>query len=478
MEDATNNTTDGVTPVIPVVLAGGVGARLWPVSRTYYPKQFHDLVGDGSFIQNTLTRARKASALDPIIVCNEEHRFMVAEQCQAVNIAWQDLILEPEGRNSAPAIALAAHAALQKASNAVLLVLPSDHVVRDEAAFVAAVQAAQVGAEQGGMVTFGVKPTRAETGYGYIEVGSETSELQAVTSFVEKPDAATAEGYLSGGRHLWNSGMFVLGAQAYLDELAKFNPEMASACAAAMDNATRDMDFLRPGEQFLDSPSDSIDFAVMEQTENAMIVPVSFGWNDVGSWDAIYEESAQDEAGNHARGDTILVDTQDSLIMGNNRLIGTLGLNNTIVVDTPDALLVADRNRVQEIRDVVDQLKQTAREEQHYHKEVFRPWGSYEGIDEGARYQVKCIKVKPGASLSLQLHHHRSEHWIVVAGTGRITRGDEVYDLAENESTYIPRGVKHRLENPGKLELEMIEVQVGPYLGEDDIERFDDVYGR
>lgn len=473
-----DDTNSAEAPLIPVVLAGGVGARLWPVSRTFYPKQFHELLGEGSFIQNTLTRARHVSDQAPIIVCNEEHRFMVAEQCQALGMQWLNLILEPEGRNSAPAIALAACAARSVAPNAVMLVLPSDHVIGDLDAFAAAVEAARCGAEKGGMVTFGVKPSRAETGYGYVEISEESDALQRVASFVEKPDAQTAEQYLAGGKHLWNSGMFVLGAQAYLDELAKYNPDMAEACTASMENASRDMDFLRPGEDFLNSPSDSIDFAVMEHTEQAMVVPVSFGWNDVGSWDAIYQESSLDEDGNHARGDTILVDTNDSLIIANDRLVGALGLEHMIVIDTPDALLVADRNRVQEIKSVVEKLKASGREEQHFHKEVFRPWGSYEGIGEGERYQVKCIKVKPGASLSLQLHHHRSEHWIVVRGTGRITRGEDVFTLGENESTYIPRGVKHRLENPGKLDLELIEVQVGPYLGEDDIERFDDVYGR
>jgi mannose-1-phosphate guanylyltransferase/mannose-6-phosphate isomerase len=467
-----------VSPVIPVILAGGVGSRLWPISRTYYPKQFHQLLDDKSFIQSTALRAQATTDHPPIVVCNEEHRFMVAEQLRAVGIEWHQIILEPEGRNSAPAIALAACCALQSSEDALLLVLPSDHLVNDEQAFKAAVEEAAQGASEGGLVTFGVTPSRAETGYGYIEVAGSGGGLQAVTSFVEKPKEATAQEYLEAGNFLWNSGMFVLGAKNYMSELAVHNPKMASCCQVSMDGADRDLDFLRPTDAFLDSPSDSIDFAVMEKTEHAMVVPVNFGWNDIGSWDAIFEELEKDAAGNHLRGDVIAVDTTNTLVIGGDRMIGTLGIDNVVVVETSDAVLVADRDRVQDVKIVVNRLAEGKRNEQHYHREVFRPWGSYEGLNEGERYQVKCIKVKPGASLSLQLHHHRSEHWVVVKGTGRITRGEDVFTLGENESTYIPRGVKHRLENPGKLELELIEVQVGSYLGEDDIERFEDIYGR
>ena len=464
--------------IVPVILAGGVGSRLWPVSRTFYPKQFHNLLGEMSFLQATVDRARQVTANRPIVVCNEEHRFMVAEQCRDIKAPLNRLILEPEGRNSAPAIALAAHAALKEAENAILLVLPSDHLVNDIAGFTSAVEAAACGAATGGLVTFGVTPTRAETGYGYIKVADGSGGLQPAAEFVEKPVQEVAEQYLASGNYLWNSGMFVLSARGYIDELESFNPEMAKACDAAMANASEDLDFVRPGPEFLESPSDSIDFAVMEKTQHAQVVPVSFGWNDIGSWDAICDESEQDADGNHLRGDVVAVDTKNTLVVGRDRLIGTIGLEDTVVVETTDAVLVAARDRVQDVKEIVAQLADQERDEQHYHREVFRPWGSYEGIAEGDRYQVKCIKVKPGASLSLQLHHHRSEHWIVVKGTGRIVRGDEVFTLGENESTYIPRGVKHRLENPGKLELELIEVQVGPYLGEDDIERFDDVYGR
>lgn len=465
-------------PVIPVILAGGVGSRLWPISRTFYPKQFHSLLEDQSFMQSTVLRAQLATTAGPIVVCNEEHRFMVAEQLRDVNVEWQSLILEPQGRNSAPAIALAACCALAVSEEAILLVLPSDHIVRDSGGFRKAVAEATVGAAQGGLVTFGVTPDRAETGYGYIQVADGGGGLQSVGSFVEKPEQDVAETYLASGNYLWNSGMFVLSAKSYMHELEKYAPSIATACSAAMRDASQDKGFLRPSDAFLESPSDSIDFAVMEKTDRAMVVPVDFGWNDIGSWDAIRDESAQDEDGNHLHGDVVAIDTTNTLVFGGDRLIGTLGIDNAVVVETSDAVLVANRDRVQDVKQIVAQLAKDNRDERHYHREVFRPWGSYEGLNEGDRYQVKCIKVKPGASLSLQLHHHRSEHWVVVQGTGRITRGEEVFTLGENESTYIPRGVQHRLENPGRLELQLIEVQVGSYLGEDDIERFEDIYGR
>ncbi len=464
--------------IVPVILAGGTGSRLWPVSRSYYPKQFHKLLGPHSFLQATLLRAAQVSPVAPILVCNEEHRFLVAEQCRAVDVAWDQLILEPEGRNSAPAIALAAWHAVAENPDAVLLVMPSDHLISDEAAFTEAVREAAEGACEGGLVTFGVTPECAETGYGYIQVADPDKGLQAVAQFVEKPNEELAEKYLAAGNYMWNSGMFVLGAQTYLDELALHNEAMARTTREAMANASRDMDFLRPGKSFLDSPADSIDYAVMERTRRAQVVPVNFGWNDIGSWAAIWDQSSRDEQGNHLLGDVVAVDTSNSYINAGHRLIGTIGVDNMVVVETTDAVLVADQSRVQDVKEIVRQLAVGERSEHLYHSEVFRPWGSYEGIAEGNRYQVKCIKVNPGASLSLQLHHHRSEHWIVVKGAARVTREDEVFTLGENESTYIPRGSKHRLENPGRLPLELIEVQVGPYLGEDDIERFEDVYGR
>ncbi len=464
--------------IVPVVLAGGSGSRLWPVSRTFYPKQFLKLLGEQSFLQSTLLRAAGVTAARPILVCNEEHRFLVAEQCREVDVVWDQLILEPEGRNSAPAIALAAWQATSVNPDAILLVLPSDHLVSDEQAFAKAVETAAGGAASGGLVTFGVTPDCPEPGYGYIEVEDVGAGLQCVRQFVEKPDAGTAEKYVAAGNYLWNSGMFVLGAQQYLDELAQYAPDMAEATRTSVENATRDMDFLRPSDAFLDSPSDSIDYAVMERTSRAQVVPVSFGWNDIGSWAAIWDESELDEQGNHLKGDVVALDTTNSYIDSPTRLVGTIGIDNVVVIDTKDAVLVADRSRVQEVKEIVGRLEKDGRSEHLYHREVFRPWGSYEGIAEGHRYQVKCIKVNPGASLSLQMHHHRSEHWIVVHGAARVTRGDKEFTLGENESTYIPRGEKHRLENPGKLPLELIEVQVGPYLGEDDIVRFDDVYGR
>ncbi len=464
--------------LVPVVLAGGVGSRLWPVSRTHFPKQFQSLLDERSFLQATLQRAARVTAKAPILVCNEAHRFLVADQCRQVDIDWQRLILEPEGRNSAPAIALAAWQALTQDPEAVLLVLPSDHLIGDEAAFAQAVQVALEGARHGGLVTFGVTPDHAETGYGYIEVDDPGAGLQPVKSFVEKPDTATAERYLAAGNYLWNSGMFVLGAQAYLDELQRWQPEIAEKTREAMTSSVADMDFLRPGAAFLESPADSIDYAVMERTAHAQVLPVSFGWNDIGSWSAIAEALPADGNGNNLQGDVVAVDTRRSYVRAGSRLVGTLGVDDLVVVETSDAVLVARRDRVQDVKTIVQQLVEAQRTEHLHHAEVFRPWGSYEGIAEGDRYQVKCIKVAPGAALSLQMHHHRSEHWIVVRGTARVTREDEVFTLGENESTYIPRGAVHRLENPGKLALELIEVQVGPYLGEDDIERFDDVYGR
>jgi len=469
--------TDGLK-LVPVILAGGTGSRLWPVSRSFLPKQFQRLLGEKSFLQNTLLRAQAVSAVSPIIVCNEEHRFLVAEQCRQISASWAQLILEPEGRNSAPAIALAAWQAVAEAPEALLLVLPSDHLVKNESEFAQAVEAATVGAAEGGLVTFGVSPDRPETGYGYIEVADAQHGLQKAESFVEKPDEATAQRYLESGKYLWNSGMFVLSARAYLDELMRLSPAMAEATREAMNQAKTDLDFLRPGPSFLASPAQSIDYAVMEHTDRAQVIPVDFGWNDIGSWDAIWDESERDEQGNHLQGDVFAVDTTNSYINAGKRLIGTIGIDNLVVVETADAVMVANRDHVQDVKKIVAQLQADERSEHLYHSEVFRPWGSYEGIAEGERYQVKCIKVQPGASLSLQLHHHRSEHWIVVKGAARITINNDVFTLRENESTYIERGAKHRLENPGKVVLELIEVQVGSYLGEDDIERFDDVYGR
>ena len=472
--------------VIPVILAGGTGSRLWPLSRELFPKQFHPLFGDHSLLQSTLQRAERATGEPPIIVCNEEHRFLVAEQCRALGQAWRRIILEPEGRNTAPAIALAALAACAEVKAGVdplLLVLPADHLIDDVAAFGVAVASAAKAARAGGLVTFGIAPTQPETGYGYIQAAGPVPQATAhgalpVRSFVEKPDLATARGYLDAGGYFWNSGMFLLPAGEYLAELGRLCPQMCDSVAAAFANGANDLDFFRPGIEFLDCQAESIDYAVMEKTAKAQVIPANFDWSDIGSWTAIWEASSRDSDGNHLHGDVVSVATKGSYVAAHSRLVGTLGIDNLVVVETADAVLVAHRDRVQDVRMLVERLKASKREEYLSHREVFRPWGSYESVGQGQRYQVKRIKVKPGASLSLQMHHHRAEHWVVVRGTAQVTRGDEVFTLAENESTYIPLGVTHRLTNPGKLTLELIEVQAGAYLGEDDIVRFEDNYGR
>ena len=461
--------------LIPVVLAGGTGSRLWPLSRQLFPKQFHALFSERSLLQETLQRAARITPEAPIIVCNEEHRFLVAEQCRDLDVSWRRLILEPEGRNTAPAIALAAHAA---PADALLLVLPSDHLIQDEERFCQAVAHAVKAAEGGGLVTFGVVPSEAQTGYGYIKAPGRGEAARSVGSFVEKPDADTAAGYLVSGDYFWNSGMFVFAAGRYLEELAKFAPDMAEGVATAFADGQTDMDFFRPGDAFLECPADSIDYAVMERTSAAWMVPAAFGWSDVGSWSAILDASDQDAEGNHSVGDVVTVDTRGSYLQANHRLVATVGARDLIVVETADAVLIAAKDSVQSVKALVERLEADARPEYVCHREVFRPWGSYESVEIGERYQVKRIRVTPGERLSLQKHHHRAEHWIVVRGAAEVTRGDDVFMLAENESTYIPVGVKHRLANPGRVPLELIEVQVGGYLGEDDIVRYEDVYGR
>jgi mannose-1-phosphate guanylyltransferase/mannose-6-phosphate isomerase len=464
-----------MSEVIPVVLAGGTGSRLWPLSRQLFPKQFHALFSDRSLLQETLDRAACVTPAAPIIVCNEEHRFLVAEQCRAAGRDWRKLILEPVGRNTAPAIALAARAA---PPDATLLVLPSDHLVRDREAFGLAVREAVKAAEQGGLVTFGLVPDSPETGYGYIRAAGSGGEARRASEFVEKPDLETARRYLSAGDYFWNSGMFVMKAGAYLAALETHAPEMAKAVAAAYEDGSVDLDFFRPGEAFSDCPADSIDYAVMEKTDDAWVVPADLGWSDVGSWSAMLDASDRDAEGNHLSGDVVALDTRGSYLQANHRLLAAVGVEDLVVVETADAVLIAARDEVQKVKDLVERLKTDGREEYQTHREVFRPWGSYEGVERGERYQVKRITVKPGEKLSLQMHHHRAEHWIVVSGTAEVTRGDDTFVLSENESTYIPLGVKHRLVNPGRLPLELIEVQVGGYLGEDDIVRFEDVYGR
>ncbi|MGV1106877.1 mannose-1-phosphate guanylyltransferase/mannose-6-phosphate isomerase [Xanthomonas translucens] len=466
-----------MSDVLPIILSGGSGTRLWPLSRESYPKQFLPLVGEHSMLQATWLRAAPVAGHAPIVVANEEHRFVAAEQLQQIGVKPQSILLEPKGRNTAPAIAVAALEATRNGANPLLLILPSDHVIRDEAAFQAAVRAAAAAAEQGKLVTFGIKPTAPETGYGYIKAGAG-SGVSAVERFVEKPDLATAQGYLASGEYYWNSGMFLFRASRYLEELRRFQPAIADACSKAWEASKRDADFTRlDKDAFAASPSDSIDYAVMEKTADAVVVPLDAGWNDVGSWSALLEVSPQDAQGNAHHGDVIEIDCSNTYAYGS-RLIAMVGLQDVVVVETDDAVLVGHRDRIQEVKQIVARIKASGRSEATWHRKVYRPWGAYDSIDNGQRFQVKRITVKPGATLSLQMHHHRAEHWIVVSGTAEVTRGEDVLLLTENQSTYIPLGVTHRLKNPGKLPLELIEVQSGSYLGEDDIVRFEDTYGR
>uniref|UniRef100_A0A8J7VTP4 Xanthan biosynthesis protein XanB n=1 Tax=Coralloluteibacterium stylophorae TaxID=1776034 RepID=A0A8J7VTP4_9GAMM len=463
--------------ILPVLLSGGSGTRLWPLSRENYPKQFLPLTGGGSLLQETWKRVERVAEAAPLVVANEEHRFLAAEQLREVGAAPQAVILEPVGRNTAPAIALAALQALQSGEDALLLVLPTDHVVADVPAFHAAVAGARASAEAGRLVTFGILPSAPETGYGYIR-SAPGEGVREVLEFVEKPDAATAAGYVDSGDYAWNSGMFLFGAQRYLDALGQYRPDILAAVRVAFEQAARDADFVRvPKDLFAACPSESIDYAVMEKTDSASVLPVDVGWSDIGSWSALWAITPRDADGNAHADDVIAIDSRNTYVHAD-KLVVTIGLDDVVVVDTPDALLVADRSQVQKVKDAVAQLKDGTRTHAISHRKVYRPWGAYDSIDNGARFQVKRITVKPGASLSLQMHHHRAEHWIVVSGTARVTRGDEVLLLSENQSTYIPLGVTHRLDNPGRLPLELIEVQSGSYLGEDDIVRFEDVSGR
>ncbi len=466
--------------LIPVVLSGGSGTRLWPLSRKMHPKQLLPLLDDNSLLQNTLSRFGKLDIEHAIIVCNEDYRFMVAEQARQVCAYDTSIILEPAGRNTAPAIALAAIRARQIDPQAQIIVLPADHDIRDVDGFLDAVQIAAKACADGRIATFGVVPDRAETGFGYIRAGEALSEgVFAIDAFVEKPDQQTAQGYLDEGGYYWNSGMFMFGADTYLQALQRHAPAMKQACDQAMARAVQDMDFLRVDrEAFEACPADSIDYAVMEKADNTVVLPVDIGWSDVGSFSALYDIHDKDGQGNAVIGDVISRDTTNSYLRANDKLLVSLGVDNLVVVDTDDALLVADKDRVQDIKAVVDTLTKNRRDEALLHKKVCRPWGCYQGIDAADGFQVKRITVKPGAVLSLQMHHHRAEHWVIVSGTAKITRGDEEFTLYQNESTFIPLGTVHRLENIGKIPLELIEVQTGSYLGEDDIVRFDDVYGR
>ena len=465
----------------PVLLSGGSGTRLWPLSREAYPKQFLALAGDDTMLQATWSRVAGIADLAPIVVANEEHRFLVAEQLRQIGAPTPAIILEPVGRNTAPAIAASALQSMANHEDPLLLVLPSDHVVRDADAFRAAVRAAIPAAETGALVTFGIVPTAPETGFGYIQAddsGGLVDGAWRVARFVEKPDAATACKYLATGGYYWNSGMFLFRASRYLEELQRHRPDILAATHEAWETAGRDGDFIRlDRDAFAACPADSIDYAVMEKTDAAMVLPVDIGWSDLGSWAALWDVATRDADGNATRGDVIAIDSRNSYVHAR-RMVALVGVDDLVVVETDDAVLVARKDRVQQVKDVVTRLKDDRRSQASLHREVHRPWGSYDSVDVGTGFQVKRIKVKPGAQLSLQSHTRRAEHWIVVSGTARVTRDDDVFDLQANQSTYIPIGAKHRLENPGVQMLELIEVQSGDYLGEDDIVRYDDVYGR
>lgn len=504
--------------ITPVILSGGAGSRLWPLSRELYPKQLLPLVSEATMLQETQLRLNGLeNLLAPLVVCNESHRFMVAEQLRQAQVPAGAILLEPVGRNTAPAVAVAALQARKAGDDPVLLVLPADHVIIDGETFRNAVLYGAEFARAGKMVTFGIVPTKPETGYGYIRAdrachsslvtchlpktkdqgpmandptaqavvtndqGPMTNDATGFTvaQFIEKPDLPTAESYLAAGDYFWNSGMFMFRASRYLEELEKFAPEMLACCREALNKAQRDLDFVRlDAAAFAACPKDSIDYAVMEKTAEAVVIPLDAGWSDVGSWSALWEVGTTDRDGNVVRGDVLTHDSRNCYLHATGRMVAAVGLEDHVVVETADAVLVARRDRAQEVKAIVDQLKQQGRGEALLHRKVNRPWGAYECIDASERFQVKRITVNPGASLSLQMHHHRAEHWIVVRGTARITRGEDTVILSENQSTYIPLGVQHRLENPGLIPLELIEVQSGSYLGEDDIVRFEDRYGR
>jgi mannose-1-phosphate guanylyltransferase/mannose-1-phosphate guanylyltransferase/mannose-6-phosphate isomerase len=475
-----------MTTIHPIVLSGGSGSRLWPLSRATYPKQLLALVGAKTMLQSTLERAAALpGAQAPLLVCNEEHRFLVREQCISTGVTPAAIYLEPAGRNTAPAIALAALHCAATDPEALMLVLPADHVIENIAAFTKAVSDAAVAARAGFLVTFGVMPNGPETGYGYIKAGAplpsanSSSAACAVTAFVEKPDRATAECYLLEGGYTWNSGMFVFTAARYLEELGAHRPDILAAATLAWQGRTLDLDFCRPSRvDFLACPADSIDYAVMQKTRRAAVVQAEFGWSDVGSWDSLWQIAAKDDAGNAVKGDTFVSQTTNSYIRAESRLVAVVGLDDVVVIETADAVLVMHRDKAQEIKRAIEYFDQNGRTEHLQHLRVYRPWGWYEGIDADARFQVKRIMVKPGEKLSLQMHYHRAEHWVVVSGTALVTVDSKEILLTENQSTFIPLGQTHRLANPGKIDLHLIEVQSGAYLGEDDIVRFEDTYGR
>lgn len=468
--------------ITPIIMAGGTGSRLWPLSRELYPKQFLTVLGEQSMLQQTVARLSDINHTAPVLICNEEHRFIAAEQMRLGGYKHGGIILEPVGRNTAPAIALAALQAVNNANDgeeAILLVLAADHIIKNEQAFVDSVAKAKPLAERGKLVTFGVVPTAPETGYGYIKAGEREGDAFAVSEFVEKPDYKTAEKYLACNNYYWNSGMFLFKASRYLDELAIFAPDILDVCKRAIAAPSKDFEFVRVDEDiFSTCPNNSIDYAVMEKSKDVVVVPMDAGWSDVGSFSALWEIAEKDESLNVIKGDVLTVDSANNYIYAENKLVTTVGVDNLVIIETKDAILVADKDKVQEVKRIVEILKSSNRNEQKSHREVYRPWGKYDSIDSGKRDHVKRITVKPGQKLSLQKHYHRSEHWIVVSGTASVMIGDKTILITENESTYIPLGTIHALENPGKIPLEMIEVQTGSYLGEDDIIRFEDRYGR
>src|SRR3984885_1831057 len=466
--------------LVPVILSGGAGTRLWPLSRELHPKQLLALVGRATMLQDTVRRLAGLEVAAPMVVCNEAHRFLVAEQLRSIDSRPRAIVLEPVGRNTAPAIALAAHATLAgEEGDPLLLVLPADHVIPDVAAFHRAIEVAAAAARNGALVTFGIVPATAEAGYGYIRRGALVGGSYRIAEFVEKPELERAQAFLSSGEYYWNSGMFLFRARRYLEELEKFAPDIAAACGQSFAGAIRDLDFTRVDPAaFRNCRSESIDYAVMEKTADAVVVPLEAGWSDVGNWTSLHAACQHDDEGNALFGDVLVEDTHDSYIYAASRLVATVGLRDHVVVETKDAVLVAPKDRVQDVKKLVARLKGAGRYEYSLHRQVFRPWGSYDSVDTGDRFQVKRLVVNPGGVLSLQMHHHRAEHWVVVSGTASITRGDETFLLEENQSTYIPIGVRHCIENPGRIPLHIIEVQSGSYLGEDDIVRLEDRYGR
>lgn len=467
--------------ITPVILSGGSGTRMWPLSRKMYPKQFINLHAELTMLQETVDRLQGLEINSPIIVCNEDHRFIVAEQLRQIGFEHPHILLEPEGKNTAPAIALAAfYDQSANGEDSLLLVLAADHIIVETEAFHQAVMHAVEAAKEHKLVTFGIVPTKPEIGYGYIQFdASKKQVVSEVTGFVEKPDMVTAEKYLAAENYLWNSGMFLFSAGQYLQELERYQPDIFQITQSAMADTSSDFDFIRVNaEIFSNCPSDSIDYAVMEKTEHAMVVPLDAGWDDIGSWSSLWQINDKDDDGNSIQGDVMLFDAHNNLAISESRLLTAVGVDDLIMVETKDAVMIASRDKSQQVKEIVERLKRENREEANYHRVVYRPWGCFDSIEEGGRFKVKRISVKPGAKLSLQMHHHRAEHWVVVSGTAKVRRGDEEMMLTENESTYIHVGQTHSLENPGKLPLELIEIQTGSYLGEDDIVRFDDKYGR